>query len=98
MRRDFRVGHSCELKDDTGLPRDWVLLLLLRGRLIRRLHPVHGRLKLLRIVNAIRENSADIEGSAAEIAVILRQWRATGGPRCRNRLRKLNGVHAASRQ
>jgi hypothetical protein len=52
---------------------DSILLLLLRGRLIRRLHPVHGRLKLLGVANAIRENPADIEaGSTTEIAVILR--------------------------
>src|SRR5260370_15610742 len=80
------------------LPHDWLLLLLLGSGLIRRLHPIHGRLKLLRIANAIRENSADIEGSAAEIAGSLGQRWTSGRARCRYRLGKLNDVHAASCQ
>src|ERR1700693_1279563 len=90
-----KIGTAAE---GVGRPlREAPLLLLLRSSgLHRRHHPVHSWLQLLGIASAPQEKYADIEGSTAEIAISLRQRRASGSARCRNRLRKLNGVHAAA--
>src|SRR5260370_39521690 len=74
-------------------------MLLFGGCVKHRLHLVYSRLKLLGVGNASRKHCNWIDaGKAAEIAVSLRQGWTPGRARCGNRLRELNGVHAAACQ